>query len=125
MGDRKATAMECSPTIGWRECIMREIPLIAHVKHVSSVSAASAVALAGAQRTDMAPWIVAGSWLIAIAILHVALLDWLYRDAKRDARDREYRREQEEHRREADEARAADRKRIQELEDIVRRNGLT
>lgn len=45
------------------------------------------------------------------------MLDWLYRDAKRDKRDADHRREQVEERK-------ADRARIQALEDIVRRNGL-
>ena len=57
------------------------------------------------------------TWLIAIGVLHVAMLDWLYRDAKRDKRDADHRREQVEERK-------ADRARIQALEDIVRRNGL-
>ena len=85
------------------------------------VSIACASAVAGARRGDVdvlgwtvdAAWAVTGLWLIAIAVLHIALFEWLYRDAKREERDKVW-----------EEERMADRKRIKKLEDIIRRNGL-
>ena len=104
---------------------MHDISPISHLKHASAVTGVSVGALVGTQGGDamLFGWTVGAAlvafvtWLIATGVLHVTMLDWLYRDAKRDKRDADHRREQAEERK-------ADRARIQALEDIVRRNGL-